>query len=268
MVRTIGPMPLAPNAPSPRYATLAQELAEEIARGVLPPGARLPTEIELSAARGVSRATVRAALLRLEELGLVSRRRRSGTHVTSAVPRRPGSYAQSLAGIEDLLQYAVATERRVLGIQPVVADDALAERLSVRPGSRWIHIASLRVPPGGQGLPLCWTDSYADAGAAPRELEQRLAGGYRGLIATLLADGTGRPIEAVTQEIRASGIPEGAVAQALQAEPGGHALEITRRYTDPEDAPLAVTISLHPAERFSYRTRLRRLPAPEQTPGR
>lgn len=249
-------------AASPRYVALAREIAEEIARGLHPAGARLPTEIELSAERGVSRATVRAALLRLEELGLVSRRRRSGTHVTGDAPRRPGAYAQSLAGIDDLLQYAVATERRILRVAPVVADDGLAARLGVRPGSRWLHVSSIRVPPGGE-LPLCWTDSYADAGAAPRDLEQRLRdGAYRGLIASLLAEGSGRPIEEVSQELRAAGIPEGAVAEALQAVPGAHALEITRRYIDADGAPLAVTVSLHPAERFTYATRLRRLPAP------
>ncbi|SHJ88991.1 DNA-binding transcriptional regulator, GntR family [Roseomonas rosea] len=257
-------MSLANAHPSPRYVTLAREIADEIARGVHPEGARLRTEIELSAERGVSRATVRAALRRLEELGLVSRRRRSGTHVTAGAPRRQRSYAQSLAGIDDLLQYAAETERRIIGVEPIVADDSLAARLSVRPGSRWLHVSGLRVPPGGSGLPLCWTDSYADAEAAPRDLERRLQdGSFRGLIATLLAERVGRPIEEVTQEIRAAGIPEGAVAQALQAEPGGHALEITRRYIDPSGAPLAVTISLHPAERFSYTTRLRRMRAAE-----
>lgn len=262
-------MSAAHSAPAPRYAALAQELAEEIARGVLPPGARLPTEVELSAARGVSRATVRAALLRLEELGLVSRRRRSGTHVTSDAPRRPGTYAQSLTGIDDLLQYAAETERRVLQVSPIIADDLLAARLSVRPGSRWVHVASLRVALDATRLPLCWTDSYADAGAVPRDLGQRLQdGSFRGLIATLLAESAGRPIDEVVQEIRAAGVPEGVVAQTLAAEPGGHALEITRRYLDPAGAPLAVTVSLHPAERFSYTTRLRRLPAAEQAASR
>ncbi|WP_338665274.1 GntR family transcriptional regulator [Pararoseomonas sp. SCSIO 73927] len=251
-------------ASPPRYAALARELADEIARGVRPAGSRLPTEVELSAERGVSRATVRAALLRLEELGLVSRRRRSGTHVTAGAPRRPGTYAQSLAGIDDLLQYAVETERRVLRVGPVIADDLLAARLALRPGSRWCQVSSLRVAPGRDGLPLCWTDTYADADAAPRDLERRLReGSHRGLIATLLAERSGRPIDEVAQDIRASGIPEGEVAEALQAEPGGHALEITRRYIDPAGIPLAVTVSLHPAERFSYSTRLRRTGAPE-----
>ena len=121
----------APSAP-PRYAALARDLADEIARGRHPVGSRLPTEVELSAERGVSRATVRAALERLEELGLVSRRRRSGTRVTAASPaERLGGYVQSLSGVEDLLQYAAETERRVLRVSPVVADDALAVRLEV-----------------------------------------------------------------------------------------------------------------------------------------
>ncbi|MBP0495468.1 GntR family transcriptional regulator [Pararoseomonas indoligenes] len=261
-------MSLAEAASPPRYAALARDLAEEIARGLHPAGSRLPTEVELSAERGVSRATVRAALLRLEELGLVSRRRRSGTHVTAGAARQPGAYAQSLAGIDDLLQYAAETERQILRVRAVVADRALAARLAVRPGSRWLQVSSLRVPPEGDRLPLCWTDSYADAEAVPHDLEQRLRdGSYRGLIATLLAEGSGRPIDEVIQEIRASGVPEGAVAEALQAGPGEHALEITRRYIDSAGTALAVTVSLHPAARFSYTTRLRRMSRTEEAPG-
>jgi GntR family transcriptional regulator len=248
-----------------RYAALARDLAEEIARGRHPVGSRLPSEVELSAERGVSRATVRAALQRLEELGLISRRRRSGTHVTAARARQEaGGYAQSLSGLDDLLQYAVETERRVLRVSAVVADDVLAARLGVRPGSRWKRVSSLRVPlAASPSLPLCWTDTYADAAAAPPDLARRLRGdgAYRGLIASLLAECSGRPIAEVVQEIEAAGVPNGSVAQTLDAEPGGPALEITRRYLDPAGVPLAVTVSLHPAGRFSYVTRLRRLPA-------
>jgi GntR family transcriptional regulator len=250
------------DAPSahPRYAALARELAEEIARGRHPVGSRLPTEVELSAERGVSRATVRAALERLEELGLVSRRRRSGTRVTAArAAEGMGGYVQSLSGVEDLLQYAAETERRVLRVSPSVADDALAARLGVRPGSRWLRVSSLRVPPEGGGEPLCWTDTYADATAAPPDLAKRLrAAGPQPLVATLLAERSGRPIAEIVQRITAAGVPGGEVARALDAEPGGHALEITRRYLDPAGSPLAVSISLHPAGRFAYTVRLRR----------
>jgi DNA-binding GntR family transcriptional regulator len=253
-------------AAAPRYAALARDLAEEIARGRHPVGSRLPTEVELSVERGVSRATVRAALERLEEIGLVSRRRRSGTRVTAAhAAGRLGGYVQSLSGVEDLLQYAAETERRVLRVSPAVADDALAARLGVRPGSRWLRVSSLRVPRSGDGAPpLCWTDTYADAGSAPSDLAKRLrssstgGGGAQPLVAAILAERSGRPIAEIAQRIVAAGVPAGEVARALDAEPGGHALEITRRYLDPAGSALAVSISLHPAGRFAYTMRLRR----------
>jgi DNA-binding GntR family transcriptional regulator len=247
---------------SPRYAALAREIAGEIARGIHPVGSRLPTELELSAERGVSRATVRSALLRLEELGLVSRRRRDGTRVTAAQPEgRPGAYFQSLNGVDDLLQYAAEATRRVLHVREVVADDTLAAQFALRPGSRWLHAQTLRVPPTGEGPPLCWTDIYADADSAPPDLARRLRdGSCRSLVAIAVAEASGRPIEEVRQELRAAGIPAGPVAQALQAEAGSHALAILRRYLDPAGAPLAVSLSLHPADRFAYVTRLRRRP--------
>jgi GntR family transcriptional regulator len=253
-----------PHSAPPRYAALARDLADEIARGRHPVGSRLPTEVELSAERGVSRATVRAALERLEELGLVSRRRRSGTRVTAVrAAERLGGYVQSLSGVEDLLQYAAETERRVLRISPVVADDVLAARLEVRPGSRWLRVSSLRVPLSGDGAPpLCWTDTYADAGSAPSDLAKRLradAGGdAQPLVASILAERSGRPIAEIAQRIVAAGVPAGEMARALDAEPGEHALEITRRYLDPAGSALAVSISLHPAGRFAYTVRVRR----------
>ncbi|HEY4252716.1 MAG TPA: GntR family transcriptional regulator [Roseomonas sp.] len=248
----------------PRYAALAQDMAEQIARGHYPVGSQLPTELELSAERGVSRATVRAALERLEELGLVSRRRRAGTRVTAtqAAPAA-GGYVQSLSAVDDLLQYAAETERRILRVAPVVADDALAARLGLRPGSRWHRVSSLRVPVTAGGEPLCWTDTYADAAAAPADLPRRLRLGEAGqrLIATVLAEWSGRPIAEVSQRIHAAGIPAGAVAEALRAEADMHALRITRRYLDAAGAPLAVSESWHPADRFTYAMRLKRSPS-------
>jgi DNA-binding GntR family transcriptional regulator len=251
------------SAPLPRYLLLARELAGEIGRGRLPAGSRLPTEIELSADRGVSRATVRAALMQLEELGLVTRKRRSGTHVAADGPKGgTGAFTQSLAGLEDLLRYAEETTRQIRQVQAILADDPLAARLSVRPGSRWVHVASLRVPSSGQGLPLCWTDSYLDAADASQDLLRRLrSGAHAGLIASLVAEESGRPIDEVTQEIRAASVPDGELARSLGTEAGSAALEITRRYLDRRGKPLTVSISLHPADRFAYITRLRRRPA-------
>ena len=79
------------------------------------------------------------------------------------------------------------------------------------------RVSSLRVLfAASPGLPLCWTDTYADVAAAPPDLSRRLRGdgAYRGLIASLLAECSGRPIAEVVQVIEAAGVPNGAVAQA------------------------------------------------------
>ncbi|MBI0538141.1 GntR family transcriptional regulator [Roseomonas sp. KE2513] len=242
----------------PRYAALARELAKEIAGGLHPLGSQMPPEVEMAAERGVSRATMRAALDRLEELGLVSRRRRAGTRVTALGPSGRGTYLQSLAGMGDLLQYAAETRREILGVHPVVADHAMEREQGLQAGRRWLRVLSRRVPSDG-GPALCWTETHADAEAAPPDFEDRLRGRDAAeLIAAVLAAWSGRPISEVVQEITASGIPPGEAARALETPPGGHGLRITRRYLDPAGKPLAVSVSLHPGERFSYVTRLRR----------
>ncbi|MFC7555573.1 UTRA domain-containing protein [Pseudoroseomonas wenyumeiae] len=96
-------------------------------------------------------------------------------------------------------------------------------------------------------------------GGRPARIEARLRGPDTGeLVATVLANWSGRPIAEVVQEISAAGIPASGVAEALGVQAGDHALRITRRYLDPVGAPLAVSVSLHPADRFTYVTRLRR----------
>jgi len=70
----------------PRYALVANDLMERIAAGEYPIGSLLPKEVDLSAEYGISRHTMREALRRLDEAGLVSRRRRAGTEVLAAAP--------------------------------------------------------------------------------------------------------------------------------------------------------------------------------------
>jgi DNA-binding GntR family transcriptional regulator len=69
------------------YNDLAQSLRDSISTGEWPPGSRLPTELELSEKHSVSRITVRHALQLIEEEGLILRRPKLGTFVSSQ-PRR------------------------------------------------------------------------------------------------------------------------------------------------------------------------------------
>lgn len=62
---------------------VADRLRSEILAGRLEPGSKLPSERELALALGVNRVTLRAALGRLEALGLIVTRQGMGTVVAS-----------------------------------------------------------------------------------------------------------------------------------------------------------------------------------------
>jgi len=236
-----------------RYAELAEQLMQAIGDGTFVIGGSLPSELGLSAQYGVSRATVRSALALLQERGLISRRKRAGIRVEATKPRV--AYEQSLASVEDLMQFAAVTERHVQSILEVEASGALAEQLGVMPKSRWLRAEMLRIDPAMPDKPICWTDVYIEpfiGQAIKRELRKST-----GLICEMVEHRFGRVVREVRQEIRAVGIP-GRIAAKLAAEEGSHALEITRHYVDQNGIVFEATVSVFPAERFTYALQLRR----------
>jgi GntR family transcriptional regulator, phosphonate transport system regulatory protein len=70
----------------PVWQAIATILRDEIAAGLYPEGAKLPTEAQLAARFGVNRHTVRHALSSLAADGLVVARRGAGVFVASAPP--------------------------------------------------------------------------------------------------------------------------------------------------------------------------------------
>jgi GntR family uxuAB operon transcriptional repressor len=76
------PLPLQLVEPKRLYRQIADQLAQLIARGEFPVGTRLPAERELAASFGVSRASVREAIISLEMTGLVEVRVGTGIFVT------------------------------------------------------------------------------------------------------------------------------------------------------------------------------------------
>jgi GntR family transcriptional regulator, transcriptional repressor for pyruvate dehydrogenase complex len=69
-------------------AEVVQRIQSEIASGRLKPGSRLPTELGMVAALGVSRTVVREAVAALRAEGLVTTRQGSGAFVTAEPVRR------------------------------------------------------------------------------------------------------------------------------------------------------------------------------------
>ncbi|WP_411738558.1 GntR family transcriptional regulator [Peribacillus sp. S4] len=74
-------MKLNTHSSTPLYMQLKQSIIEDINKGIYSPGERLPTETELCDIYGVSRITVRKAVLDLVEEGLLIRQQGKGTFV-------------------------------------------------------------------------------------------------------------------------------------------------------------------------------------------
>jgi len=72
-----------------KYVAIADELRDRIARGELPPGARVPSTRRLAADHGVAMATAAKALALLSQEGVVQAEPRSGT-VVAGRERRGG----------------------------------------------------------------------------------------------------------------------------------------------------------------------------------
>lgn len=72
------------------YQQVAAELRRHIGEGRFPVGSRLPAERELASMFGVSRPTIREAVIALELEGLVVVRTGSGVYVQEAAPEEDG----------------------------------------------------------------------------------------------------------------------------------------------------------------------------------
>src|ERR1700685_3609752 len=82
-VTSSGPISIDRTSPVPLYFQLAQHFESAIRSGALKVGARLENEVQLAEMLGLSRPTVRAAFLYLDNKGLVVRKRGAGTLVAN-----------------------------------------------------------------------------------------------------------------------------------------------------------------------------------------
>ncbi|HEY3179266.1 MAG TPA: FadR/GntR family transcriptional regulator [Casimicrobiaceae bacterium] len=96
-------MPLQAVEPKRLYRQIADQIAQLIASGEFPAGSRLPAERELAVSLGVSRTSVREAIISLEMSRLVEVRVGTGIFVTSQNAGAHGSSADSGPGPFELL---------------------------------------------------------------------------------------------------------------------------------------------------------------------
>ncbi|MET9441049.1 GntR family transcriptional regulator [Streptomyces sp. NPDC006610] len=145
----------------PLYVRIRRGIEARIRSGELLPGARLPTEKDLAAEHGVSRATAQRVLNDLAEAGLAIRRRRHGTFVADVTRQinllnfvTPAAAAKGVPGRHDVVSARIVRAAdAVLPLPGAAADTAVVElvrrKLDVReePQSVERHVVLFAVAP-------------------------------------------------------------------------------------------------------------------------
>lgn len=230
----------------PLYLQLSEKLSEAVSQGLLAPGSPLPPEREIAAMTGLSRVTVRKAIGRLVEDGLVIQKQGSGSFVAPPAPRLEQSLSRLTSFTEDMARRGLSTTTLWLdrGIYIPSPDEVVA--LGLSSDSSVARLARLRLADGRPmaieraALPL---DILPDPGA----VEVSLYG--------TLAEAGLRPVRAL-QRISAINLGRDD-ATTLEVEPGTAGLRIERTSYLADGRVAEFTRSLYRGDAYNFVAELR-----------
>jgi phosphonate metabolism transcriptional regulator PhnF len=158
----VGPA-FAPRAERAIWLQIHDRLGAALGDGRLPPGARLPSENTLARLFGVTRATLRRALARLQQEGALQARKGVGIFVRPLAPRYVVD--SNLRFSEALLAQGRALSTRTLALERAAADAAAAAALGLAAGTPLWRLVRLRLL---DGAPLYLADKVFPAERFPR----------------------------------------------------------------------------------------------------
>lgn len=181
------------------YAEIAEYFRQRINSGELQPGDRLPPLRQLMEDFGVAQQTVSRAYKTLRAEGLISGRRGGGTVVadsgSASLASRVSAWAQTGRALGD------REDSRIVEVGTVSADEAIAARLDVEPGTR-VYLRRRVVSRDGHITHM--TSSYYPAyvvDATPELTEPTSTGGSRELAAERLGVDQDKALEEVTSRL-------------------------------------------------------------------
>lgn len=236
----------------PLHRRIQEWLRGQIDSGAWKAGDPVPTEEDLAARFGVSRAPVRQALAGLVFEGLVQRYPGRGTFVA-----RPkiGQALDTLRGLaEELRVQGLDPEVRVLRVGRLRPPRDVREALRLPSGATVLHIDRLvRVA----DLPLLWDRSFL--AVEPDLPADRRRLGEQPLFA--LVESCGFVVEEAEQSIEAAAAGRGAAAH-LAVRAGTPVLLVRRLTLVRRARPMIFTLAVYRGDRYRYRVGLKRRPGP------
>lgn len=235
----------------PRFQEILEALRADIVGGRLAVGERLPTEQELCLRFRASRYTVREALRRLQDMGLIVRRQGSGSVV--AASKVDGRFHNSISSLSELVQYAADTKLEVLAVETILVAGRTADLLHSPPDVPWVRVSALRRQPP-ERTPFCYTEIFLPAAYAD---VAHAIGTFPTAVYAVVESRHGVRVEEVVQSIEAT-TADANLASRLSVEAGATILTVTRHYLDPDGRVIEVAVNSHPAGRYRYEITLHR----------
>jgi GntR family transcriptional regulator len=232
------------NGEQPLHERLVNQLRERI-RTSMEPHSQIPAERDLAQEYGVSRNTVRAALAKLEMMGLIYRRRGRGTFVANPLSE-PTDLSDTYSFTEQMLDQGRDPYSQVIYLQNFPATDYIAEQLQIPAGTPTYKLKRLRC---ADGVPLMVERTFLPGDRFPkisaREVETE--GLYQLMLRKYDA-----PIADAKEAFFASLMPD-KDAELLQVPLGSPSLNVQRTSTGLNGEIVEFTLSVTRADQFVYR---------------
>jgi GntR family transcriptional regulator len=222
-----------------KYEIVAEGITKTITES-LSPNEALPSERELMSVYNVSRMTVRAAIAKLVEQGRVYNVHGAGTFVGSMdISKSP----RLTSFTEDMVSRGLVPSSRILGAWLDQADNNVAERLGIAPGSDCTRLKRLRL---ADGHPMALEDVHI-----PREV-LALTDLDLGRSLYEQLEEAGCEIYRATQDIRAVTL-DSEDSRLLEVPDGSSALCVERLTCSRRHKPIEFARTLYRADRYSFR---------------
>lgn len=245
------PAEISRSSTLPLHVQLQELLRTQVLSGQWTPGQAVPSENELIAQYGVSRATVRQAISALVQDGLLYRRQGKGTFAARPKLGLPLDVLRGFA--EELQLRGLAPIIRVLGIGEVAEEPEVIRALRLGPEGRATRVERVILV---EDEPLLWDRSYLPAGLLVPLSPDVLA--YRPLFE--LIEAAGHPIAEAEQTIEAGLAGEHAATEHLGVDGDAPVLAVRRTTYAEDGAPLEHSVAVYRADRYRYRVSLQRRP--------
>ena len=236
--------------PKPGYELLFAEIYEQIRTRAWVPDQQILSERELCERYEVSRITVRHALEKAEQHGLLVRVPGRGTFVARPRIRQEMTHLQTFRST--LSEHALTPGQRVLDLSWQSANGPAADKLSVRVGSKLLCVDLLGL---GDGKPMALYQSFLPSPYADH-VEAALSGDRLDEVrSTYEIAATSTGIRTLHADQTFESLPlDAGLAQLLAAPPDSAAFRVSSVFRPADGPAIEWRVAVYPGDRYTFHT--------------